>query len=144
MSMLDDIVALDERNQLYLSAVIADWSRVHKHDITAVIDLDADVDAGVPSTPNQLVYIYFPIEDGRLPDVPKLHSVARFGADLIRQGYRVLSHCGLGLNRSALVAGLILTELGMPRSLVVPHLRSRRPGALYNELFARYLQTGSA
>jgi protein-tyrosine phosphatase len=45
----------------------------------------------------------------------------------------------MGFNRSALVAGLILTELGFDGAAAVERLRARRPGALYNEQFAEYL-----
>jgi hypothetical protein len=45
----------------------------------------------------------------------------------------------MGFNRSALVAGLILIELGMPGATAVARLRERRPGALYNDRFADYL-----
>jgi protein-tyrosine phosphatase len=51
----------------------------------------------------------------------------------------VLSHCTSGFNRSALVAGLVLTELGMPGSAALARIRERRPGALYNQMFAQYL-----
>jgi protein-tyrosine phosphatase len=53
----------------------------------------------------------------------------------------VLSHCGMGFNRSALVAGRILHKLGMPGPLVIERLRERRPGALFNDTFADHLQT---
>jgi len=39
------------------------------------------------------------------------------------------------------VAGLILNELGMPGPDVVNRLRTRRPGALFNECFASYLES---
>jgi protein-tyrosine phosphatase len=58
---------------------------------------------------------------------------------MVRSGHRVLSHCGMGFNRSALVAGLILVELGMSGPEAVALLRSRRAGALFNEVFAEYL-----
>jgi protein-tyrosine phosphatase len=45
----------------------------------------------------------------------------------------------MGFNRSALVAGVILTELGMTGCEAVETLRARRPGALFNEVFADYL-----
>ena len=45
----------------------------------------------------------------------------------------------MGLNRSALVAGLILMIGGMTGAQAVERLRARRRGALFNELFARYL-----
>jgi hypothetical protein len=39
------------------------------------------------------------------------------------------------------VAGLILHELGMPGREAVTRLRDRRPGALFNETFAAYLES---
>ena len=63
------------------------------------------------------------------------------GAHLIRSGHRVLSHCGMGFNRSALVAGRILYHLGVPGAEIVERLRERRPGALFNEVFAEHLKS---
>ena len=136
-----DIFCLDEGGCLYLSPKITRWETLSERGITVVIDLEGDLDGGVPTLPNHILYVYFPIYDEELPDLPKLHAVARLGADLVRQGHRVLSHCGMGFNRSALVAGLILLNLGMSGEEVVRHLRQCRPGALFNEVFAGYLQS---
>src|SRR5215813_4598515 len=134
-----DIIRLDEDGFLYLSPDIDEWQRVEELQISAVIDMDGDLDIGVPTVPNHMLYVYFPIFDEDLPDLEKLHAVAKMGAALIRTGHRVLSHCGMGLNRSALMAGLILTYLGTPGPEAVDVLRQKRPGALYNENFATYL-----
>ena len=56
-----------------------------------------------------------------------------------RCGHRVLSHCGMGFNRSALIAGRILHQLGMDGPSIVERLRERRPGALFNEVFAEHI-----
>jgi protein-tyrosine phosphatase len=87
------------------------------------------------------MYIYFPIRDEGLPDLVKLNALAQLGAGLVKQGHKVLSHCGMGYNRSALVAGLILFHLGMDGDSAVRLLRERRPGALFNEKFAAYLSS---
>jgi protein-tyrosine phosphatase len=58
---------------------------------------------------------------------------------LVANGEKVLAHCGMGYNRSALVAGLVLTYLGMKGEDAVTLLRDKRPGALFNETFAAYL-----
>ena len=63
------------------------------------------------------------------------------GAQLVRSGHRVLSHCGMGFNRSALVAGRILNHLGMSGVDAVDRLRERRPGALFNDVFAEHLKS---
>ena len=136
-----DIVQLDEKNMLFLSPDIDDWQPLKECCIDAVIDLDGDLDKGVPTDPNQVLYIYFPIFDENLPDLVKLHAVARLGATLIGSGQKVLTHCRMGFNRSALVAGLILVHLGMSGAAAVELLRLKRPGALFNENFAAYLQS---
>lgn len=134
-----DIICLDDKGCLYLSPKIDDWDSVAKHEITVVIDLEGDLDHCIPTLPNHVLYLYYPIYDEDLPDMHKLQAVARLGASMVESGHRVLSHCGMGYNRSALVAGLILHHLGMPGAETVRLLRERRPGALFNEVFAAYL-----
>lgn len=134
-----DIICLDDKGCLFLSPKIEDWEPVAKHGITVVIDLEGGLDHCIPTLPNHILYLYYPIYDEDLPDMPKLQAVARLGASMVEAGYKVLSHCGMGYNRSALVAGMILNHLGMPGLETVRHLRERRPGALFNEVFAAYL-----
>jgi len=134
-----DLVPLDEQRQLFISPSIDDWKSIEDHGITAVFDLDGNLDLGIPDIPNHMLYVYFPICDEDLPDLNKLHALAKLGAQLVANGEKVLAHCGLGLNRSALVAGLVLTYLGMKGEDAVALLRDKRPGALFNDSFAAYL-----
>ena len=134
-----DLVPLDEQCQLFISPSIDDWKPIEDHGITAVIDLDGDLDLGIPNIPNHMLYVYFPICDEDLPDLNKLHALAKLGARLLTSDEKVLVHCGMGFNRSALVAGLVLTYLGMKGEDAVALLREKRPGALFNENFAAYL-----
>lgn len=142
MDMLSEIVQMDDTGHLFLSAAIEDWQPIFEKGIDTVIDLEGGVDHGVPTEANKFLYIYLPIHDGTLPDLDRLHAVAKLGAELIRRGDRVLAHCGLGLNRSALMIALILRYLGMDGPATVARCKQRRPGALYNEVFERYLMTG--
>ena len=134
-----DIICLDDKGCLFLSPKIDDWEPVAKHEITVVIDLEGGLDHCIPTMPNHVLYLYYPIYDEDLPDMHKLQAVARLGASMVEAGHRVLSHCGMGYNRSALVAGMILHHLGMPGPEAVRLMRERRPGALFNEVFAEYL-----
>ena len=134
-----NIVCLDDAGCLFLSPRIESWRYIDEHGITVVIDLEGDVDLGIPTMPNHILYLYFPIYDEELPDMAKLHAVARMAASLVQEGHRVLSHCGMGFNRSALLAGLILVYMGMEGARAVEALRGRRPGALFNQVFAAYL-----
>lgn len=129
----------DEAGSLFFSAALSDWEPLQARGIDTVIDLEGGLDPCIPTAPNQVLYVYFPIFDEELPTLTKLNALADLGASLIRSGHRVLSHCGMGFNRSALVAGLILVRLGTPGPIVVERLRSRRPGALFNQVFAAHL-----
>lgn len=134
-----NIICLDDAGCLFLSPRIEDWRYVEEHGITVVFDLEGEIDSGIPTLPNHILYVYYPIYDEDLPDLAKLHGVARLGASLVQAGHRVLSHCGMGFNRSALLAGLILRYLGLNGAQTVELLRQRRPGALFNQVFAEYL-----
>jgi protein-tyrosine phosphatase len=138
-----ELFQVDDHGRLFISPSIENWEAVSRLGIDTVIDLEGDLDTCIPNVTNQCLYIYFPIDDDneKLPDMIKLRAIARLGASLIAEGHRVLSHCGMGFNRSAFVAGLILIELGMPGPAVVARLRERRPGALFNDGFAACLES---
>lgn len=139
MRDFSEITQVDEAGCLFLSGVIEDWQAVHDLGIQVVIDLEGDVDHGVPTAADQFLYIYLPIHDGDLPNLDRLQAVAELGAALVAKGHRVLSHCGMGLNRSALVAALIMMRNGLPAARAIAQLRERRPGALFNATFADWL-----
>ena len=136
---LSKLYQVDDAGCLYISPVIHDWDIVSSYGVDTVIDLEGGLDTCIPTMPNSCLYVYFPIYDENLPDLYKLEAVATLGATLVSAGHRVLSHCGMGFNRSALVAGRILHRLGMPGRDIVERLRARRPGALFNEVFAEHL-----
>jgi protein-tyrosine phosphatase len=136
-----DLFQVDDEGRLFISPVIEDWDEIAHHEIDVVIDLEGGLDQCVPNAPGSCLYVYFPIYDEELPDAARLDAVALMGAHLVRTGHRVLSHCGMGFNRSALVAGRILHHLGMPGHEIVDRLRERRPGALFNEVFADHLKS---
>ena len=136
-----EIFQIDAAGQLFIAPDIDDWQPVAERGITAVFDLDEGPDHGIPVKPNQFLYIHFPFEDKELPDLRRLHEVAQLGAGLVTAGGKVLVHCAMGHNRSALLAGLILTYLGMSGIDAVTLLRQQRRGALYNRRYAHYLQS---
>jgi protein-tyrosine phosphatase len=136
-----ELFPIDDEERLFISPAISDWNLVHDRGIEVIIDLEGDLDQGVSTRPGHLLYIYHHIYDEELPDLARMQALAIMGAHLIRSGQKVLAHCGMGFNRSALLAGLILTELGVDGQTAVARLRERRPGALFNERFADYLST---
>jgi hypothetical protein len=138
-----ELFQVDDGGHLFISPAIEDWDSIARLEIDTVIDLEGGLDPCIPTSTDQCLYIYYPIrdDDDALPNLTKLRALAQFGAALIRGGHRVLSHCGMGYNRSALVAALILVELGMPGPEAVARCRERRPGALYNPAFAEFVES---
>lgn len=135
-----ELFQVDDDARLFISPAIEDWASLAEHRIDVVIDMEGGLDECIPTLPGSCLYVYFPIYDEALPDLARLDAVALMGAHLVRSGHRVLSHCGMGYNRSALVAGRILHYLGgISGSGVVDRLRERRPGALFNDVFAEHL-----
>ena len=113
----------------------------HMVDISAIVDLEGDIDPDVPQREIGRVYLYWPIEDiPRLPDETTLRAVAGFIGGLIDAGHRVLIHCRAGLNRASLVSGLALILKGMDPREAVDLLRDRRdPQVLQNKTFLTWL-----
>src|SRR5438105_14229242 len=111
-----ELYPVDDEQRLFISPAILDWADIEPYGIDTVIDLEGGLDACIPTVPNSCLYVYFPIDDDneRLPNLTRMRAIARMAASLIRDGHRVLSHCGMGFNRSALMAVLILIELGVP------------------------------
>ncbi len=136
-----ELYPIDDAGMLFISPAIDDWSPVFAQHISCVIDLEGEVDHGVPTLPGHILYVYFPIFDEDLPDLARLDAVCSLGARLLESGQKVLSHCGMGFNRSALVAGLILVQRGLTGSEAVARIRRQRPGALFNETFEAYLES---
>ena len=136
-----NITPIDDEQRLFVSEAIDDWSRLRELAITVVVDLEGAVDEGIPARPGGILYVYFPFEDDSLPDREVLSASAQYVSQLVLAGRRVLVHCRLGLNRSPLLAGLVLHRLGWSGDQAVARLRERRPGALYNEQYCDYLRT---
>lgn len=69
-------------------------------------------------------------------------SNARTVARYLHSGQRVLVTCAMGLNRSALVAGLAMQRaFGMPSDEVIDQIReARSPSALGNKNFTRLIR----
>ncbi|HZP48890.1 MAG TPA: dual specificity protein phosphatase family protein [Vicinamibacterales bacterium] len=138
-----ELFQVDDAGHLFISPALDCWDPAEQAGIDVVIDLEGDLDTCIPTATHRCLYVYFPIGDDNevMPCGTKLRAIARMAASLVADGHRVLSHCGMGYNRSALVAGMILVELGMPGAAVVEQIRARRPGALFNDRFAEFLTT---
>lgn len=136
------LVPVDDERRIFISPAIHDWQPLAAEGIDVVIDMDGGLDHCIPQHPESCLYVYFPIFDEDLPNLRRLEAVANLGAELVRSGHRVLSHCGMGFNRSALVAARILHKLGgISGPEIVRRMRERRPGALFNEVFADHVMS---
>lgn len=135
-----EIFCINEAGTLLVSGAIDDWAIVSGRGVDTIVDMDGDVDPGLPEVPNEILYIYFPILDEGLPDLRKLDALGRLVASLVEQGHGVLIHCRMGFNRSNLVAATALTYLGRSGEAALRHIQALRPGALFNEAFADHVR----
>jgi protein-tyrosine phosphatase len=136
---LVEIIAVNPEETLFVSGHIEDWEALRERGIDTIVDMDADVDDGIPDSPNAILYVYYPILDEDLPDLTKIEALGRLVAGLVSDRHRVLVHCRMGFNRSVLVIATALTYLGMNGEEALGHLRACRPGALFNEIFAAHV-----
>lgn len=109
-----------------------------EHGFDAVFDLCGwPRDEGMEDRP----YVFFQIDDvPRIPDPAAIDDLGAAVASLLRAGRRVAVNCAAGLNRSGLIVGRALIELGYPPAEAIRLVREARgPWALSNIEFARYL-----
>jgi dual specificity protein phosphatase-like protein len=132
------------------------WTEIGEHLVLGAhpadtMPPDVDVIANVDSirfydVPESVLYIHFAYADqGLIPDATELHATARFLNELRGAGKTVFIHCRLGLNRSALLTGLVLIDEGYKAKDAIRLMRKlRSPYVLENKTFERYLisQTG--
>jgi protein-tyrosine phosphatase len=135
-----EIVPINPAETLFVSGAIEDWSAVRALRIGVVVDMDGGVDVGLPEAPESIFYVYHPIRDEDLPNLAQIEALGRLVADLVSAGHRVLVHCRMGFNRSVLVVATALTYMGLSGREALDDLRRRRPGALFNELFAAHVE----
>ena len=136
---LVEIVSVNPLGTLFVSGSIEDWGALRERGIDTIVDMDGDIDPGIPEAPNAILYVYHPILDDDLPNLAKIEALGRLVAELVASDHRVLVHCRMGFNRSVLVIATALTYLGMTGEQALGHLRECRPGALFNENFAAHV-----
>ena len=72
---------------------------------------------------------HWPIPDwGTIPD-DELIEVVDDVVTRVRDGQRVVLHCGAGIGRTGVVSTLVLVELGMEQTEAAVHVRAHRGGA---------------
>jgi len=133
------------RGRLYQSGAVdgVDWEPIHAHKIDVVVDLHGTLDTGVPTAPNSILYVFWPIEDHpELPDVRMLDVLTDMAAREIIDGHKVLAHCHKGKSRSGMFNAIVAMKLlGIDGRAAVELVRRGRPGALGNTSFVAYLES---
>jgi len=144
-----DIVGIMQRNGEMVR--IPAWTVIGDHLILGAHPADTmppnvDAIANVDSfrfydVPDGVLYLHFAYRDtNAIPDSTDLHIAASFLNDLRAAGKTVFIHCRLGLNRSALLTGLVLIDEGYRATDAIETMRNlRSPYVLENKTFERYL-----
>jgi hypothetical protein len=86
-------------------------------------------------------YSFHPLDDVPfIADAEMIHTVGERIASLVREGKHVAVNCLSGVNRSGLLVGRALVELGYaPEEAIEAVRRARGPMALSNKHFVRFL-----
>jgi protein-tyrosine phosphatase len=149
-----DIVGITQRNGEMVR--IPAWTIIGDHLILGAHPADTmppnvDAIANVDSfrfydLPDRILYMHFAYRDtDAIPDATDLRTSATFLNDLRAAGKNVFIHCRLGLNRSALLTGLVLIDEGYRAKDAIEMMRTlRSPYVLENKTFERYLLSTTA
>jgi hypothetical protein len=144
-----DIVGIVQRNGEMVR--IPAWTVIGDHLILGAHPADTmppnvDAIANVDSfrfydVPDGVLYLHFAYRDtNAIPDSTDLRIAASSLNDLRAAGKTVFIHCRLGLNRSALLTGLVLIDEGYRANDAIELMRNLRSlYVLENETFERYL-----
>ncbi len=109
-------------------------------------ELGADVVVTLTRDPSTVavaqgkLLLHWPIADGPIPWLSAPHGLAATISELLDDGAVVFVHCHAGMNRSCMVAGLVLIYRGMAGDEAVRRIRERRQGSL-SEYYAEWLRT---
>lgn len=110
----------------------------------AIVDCAGDMPGYYRDRTGLWVQCVFVDVEGHPVQFDRLVQTVRRLADALRGGNggapeSVYSICTHGMNRSGLIAGMLLRELGMPGPQTVELIREKRPGSLSNVSFRRIL-----
>ena len=92
-----------------------------------------------PAQQHGRLLIHWPIDDGPMPSPEKARAIGRWVAEMVDSGMTVAVQCAAGINRSGLISGRALIELGHQPQHAIELVRQARPGALTNREFVSWL-----
>lgn len=131
-------------DKLWQSGGVPNLGAIRKLGVHVVCDLASAFDTPIfRERPEEFVFLSWPLVDREvLPDLTTAHAIAEAIILFMNAGKRVLVHCHSGRNRSSLIVGLILYQLGIAHGpSLVSLIRNLRdsPMVLSNQTFAKYL-----
>ena len=115
-------------NDVQIDGIERDW----------VIDVAGEMPAPYRLVAGRWFVRVFPDLDGEIPILPRLRALAAEVARDLRTNEgpaRLLVMCHHGMNRSGLMTGLVLRELGVSGPEAVARIVTARPGSLSNRAF---------
>ena len=134
---------LDELGQLGINVLV---------NLTRTPDLAFGAEPGehcnwavmIDGTMHPLTVIWNPVVDGHLRDSSGVEALADKLAGAVKLGLKVLVYCNAGRDRAGLIATLVTARvLGIDDRAALEHVRARRPNAVVNPYFRRYIEEGS-
>ncbi len=103
-----------------------------------LLDCAGDMPHGHRTAAARWIACVFPDLDGYPVRFERIQELVVEAAGAVRHGHADLYVvCQQGMNRSGLVTGLVLRELGMEGNEALERILAARPGALSNQAFRR-------
>ena len=135
--------ARNVRTEVWMGGAHSHTGEEFRHDVlnaSWVIDCAGEIDAAYRASAARWLACVFPDLDGPLSSSNRVAEVVRTALDSIALDSesapdRIYVMCQHGMNRSGLVAGLLLRGLGLGPRETVDRIRLARPGALANDHF---------
>lgn len=124
-------------NEIRIESIARSW----------IIDCAGDMPPAYRASAGRWLVRVFADIDERPPGLGALRAMVREVADAVGGGApgapdHVYVVCQHGMNRSGLVAGLLLREFGVSGDEAVERICRARPGALSNQVFRRLVLEG--
>jgi protein-tyrosine phosphatase len=119
-----------------------DWSEIRALGMQCVVDLAGELGPVAPAEFDSLLFVFWPIDDGPLPDLSRLEDISNLVVEQVKAGWKCLSHCAAGINRSGLVNAMVVRQLlKLSGHDAIAYIRAHREGALSNPAFVQYLES---
>lgn len=136
-----DTTAQGRRHTISSDEIVPGLAQGSQYGFDPSYDVVVDLTGAHRAVDEDVMAVEWPIVDGPMPDARKARALGQWVAQLVDRGLRVQVLCAAGLNRSGLIVGRALIEMGYEPTEAIARIRAKRPNALHNTAFVEWLRS---